>query len=93
MFSTIVSMLGYLGMLLLAYGYYLISRGDLDAKKIPYQATQCIGCVLVGFNSFYNGAYPAMLLQIFCICVAYKAIKSEIDKKSEELESVTKNGS
>lgn len=88
MLIMLITTFGYIGMVMMVVGFYLISNGTLNARSLSYQTIQCVGSLLVGMDAFFKGAYPSMLLQFCCIAITIKTINSVIANKAEEIEKL-----
>lgn len=66
-FSQII---GWMGTLLIVLAYFLVSNNKISAYSKSYQLFNLFGAIGVGFNVFYQHAWPAVVLQIVWIVIA-----------------------
>jgi len=62
--ATAVNVLGWVGTILILCAYLLLSRGILSPQDSTYHFMNLLGAVGVGVLVFYQGAWPALMLQI-----------------------------
>ncbi len=73
-FSQIV---GWVGTLLVVLAYFLVSNNKISAESKKYQLMNLFGAIGIGFNVFYQQAWPAFTLQIIWAIIAiFSIIKS-----------------
>lgn len=73
--------LGWLGMIIILLAYFLVSTKRLSPTSKKYQLLNLIGAIGVGFNVFYQGAWPTFVLQIAWGLIAFFAIMRNLKKK------------
>jgi hypothetical protein len=71
-----VEIIGWIGMILVLLGYFLITYGKVNRKSKSYHSINLFGASLLGINTAVNGAYPSSFLNIVWIFIAaYGLIK------------------
>ncbi|MGR9052080.1 MAG: CBU_0592 family membrane protein [Gammaproteobacteria bacterium] len=63
--------LGYLGAVLLASGYFLISLGRIRSDSMVYHSINLFGAVMISANTFYFGAIGPALLNVVWSAIAF----------------------
>ena len=66
-FSQII---GWIGTFLIVLAYFLVSNNKISAKSKNYQLLNLFGAIGVGFNVFYQHAWPAVVLQAIWMIIA-----------------------
>ena len=61
---------GWIGMLLIVTGFYLVSNGKVEAQTITFQTINVIAAIFIGLNAFYYGALPSVGLNIVWFLIA-----------------------
>ncbi len=77
-FSQII---GWIGTFLIVLAYFLVSNNKISAKSKSYQLFNLFGAIGVGFNVFYQHAWPALVLQIVWAIIAIVSIIKITRKK------------
>ena len=60
-FSQII---GWAGTFLVIFAYFLVSNNKINPESKKYQLMNLFGAIGIGFNVFYQEAWPALALQI-----------------------------
>ncbi len=84
--QIIIDSIGWIGSLMLIAGYWLNSKGKIDAQSISYQLLNVIGSVLLIVNTIYYGAYPSSAVNIIWVFIGIFYI-TKIQKK-EKIENI-----
>ncbi len=84
--QIIIDSIGWIGSLMLIAGYWLNSKGKIDAQSISYQLLNVIGSVLLIVNTIYYGAYPSSAVNIIWVFIGIFYI-TKIQKK-EKIEHI-----
>lgn len=71
-FSQII---GWVGTILIVVAYFLNSTGKLSSNSNKYQLLNLLGAIGVGFNVFYQSAWPALALQVTWGIIAILSLK------------------
>ena len=74
--------LGWGGTALIVLAYLLVSLKKVDSGSAAYQATNLLGAMGLGGNVFYEGAWPAVALQITWGAIAAVALVSILKKRA-----------
>lgn len=68
--------LGWGGTFLVVLAYFLVSNNKIKATSKVYQFINLFGAIGVGFNVFYQHAWPSFALQIIWAIIAiYSLLK------------------
>ena len=68
--DLLVDITGWLGAAAVLYAYFLVSTNRLSGNSVHYQFFNVLGAVCLVFNTFFNHAYPSMVVNIIWILVA-----------------------
>ena len=77
-FSQII---GWVGTFLIVLAYFLVSNNKISAESKRYQLINLFGAIGIGFNVFYQQAWPAFTLQIIWGIIAIVSIIKILRKK------------
>lgn len=81
--ELLVDITGWLGAAAVLYAYFLVSTGRLSGNSVHYQFFNVLGAVCLVFNTFFNHAYPSMVVNIIWILVAiYSLIRKVPQEKT-----------
>jgi hypothetical protein len=69
-----VAFLGWLGAALILGAYMLLSLGKVSSSSGAYQWTNLVGALGLAVNSYWNGAYPSVGLNVVWMAVGAYAI-------------------
>lgn len=56
--------IGWVGTFLVLSAYFLISYNKIKSSSTIYQLMNLFGAIGIGFNVFYQSAWPAFTLQV-----------------------------
>ncbi len=74
--------IGWVGTFLIVLAYFLVSNNKISPNSKKYQLVNLFGSIGVGFNVFYQQAWPAFVLQvIWGVIAVFSIIKSLRNKK------------
>lgn len=62
--STVVTVVGTLGAVVLLYGYAMVSLGRMSGDGLPYQLLNFGGAAALMVNSAYHAAWPSAILNL-----------------------------
>ena len=68
--SLVVDILGWIGAVLLLYGYARVSSGKWTGGTKGYQVVNIAGSILFIINSGYHGAYPSVAVNVIWAAIA-----------------------
>ena len=68
--TLIVDILGWIGAVLLLYGYARVSSGKWTGSTRGYQVVNIGGSILFIINSGYHGAYPSVAVNVIWAGIA-----------------------
>jgi hypothetical protein len=72
-----VAVVGWLGAALILGAYMLLSLGKVTSSSGTYQWTNLVGAMGLAANSYWNGAYPSVGLNVVWMAVgAYALFKA-----------------
>ena len=66
----VVDILGWIGAVLLLYGYARVSSGKWTGSTRGYQVVNIGGSILFIINSGYHGAYPSVAVNVIWAAIA-----------------------
>ena len=69
-FQSISSYAGWIGMILILLGYYLISSGKVDGRSRSYHAINFLGAFGITINVFVQHAWPTVTLNVVFALIA-----------------------
>ena len=72
--EIIINIFGWVGMLLVIAGYYLVSTGKIEGQSYQYQTINIIGALCLGINAYYYGAMPSVTLNIVWLIIGFTVI-------------------
>ena len=62
--------MGWVGTFLIVLAYFLVSNNKINATSKKYQILNLLGAIGVGFNVFYQAAWPAFTLNVVWSIIA-----------------------
>ncbi len=65
---------GWIGMIMVVTGYYLVSNGKIEARTNTFQLINLVAAFLIGLNALYYGAMPSVGLNAVWILIAIVAL-------------------
>jgi hypothetical protein len=81
MFS-IWDIIGYVGSLLIIFGFFMVTRARWSPQSLKYLLISLTGSVLLGFYQLHLNAYAGILLNIiFGLVAVWGIISFVIDRK------------
>jgi len=72
--ETSTQIIGWIGTFLIVFAYFLVSSKGVSGNSKIYQTMNLFGAIGVGFNVFYQQAWPAVTLQIIWGVIAVVAL-------------------
>ena len=75
-----LELLGWIGAALIILPYFLLTEQKLKSNSVEYQAMNLIGSVLVGFNAYFNRAYPSLVINAIWVIIALFGIEKLFEK-------------
>ena len=61
-------------MILMVSAYFLVSNKTLKSHDVSYQLMNLFGAMGLGFNVFYQKAWPALAFEVLWILIAITAL-------------------
>ena len=58
--QTLIDTFGWIGMIMVLVGFYLVSNGKVEAQTNTFQIINAIAAVFIGINALYYGAMPSV---------------------------------
>jgi predicted membrane protein len=81
----IYQFLGFVGMIFIVYGYFLLQAGKCDNNSLKFQFINLIGAILLLISLFVHFNLGSFIIEVFWIVITlygiYKIIR---DKKIKE---------
>lgn len=68
--ELVINIIGWLGAAAVLYAYVLVSTGRLSGDSKHYQFFNILGAACLVINTWFNGAYPSVVVNIIWILVA-----------------------
>jgi len=68
------NIMGWIGMALIAWAYFLISHHKVKQGSVYYQILNIAGALSMGVNVLYFRSWPALFLQIVWLLIAVTAL-------------------
>lgn len=65
-----VDIVGWLGAAAVLYAYFLVSTNRITGSSVHYQFFNVLGALLLIVNTYFNHAYPSMVVNIIWVLVA-----------------------
>ncbi|MCL4804563.1 MAG: hypothetical protein KJ046_09710 [Anaerolineae bacterium] len=75
---------GWIGTAALLLAYGLVSTRRLAGDSAIYQALNLVGGALILINSFYHGAMPSVVVNIFWVAIGLFALGRAFQRKGKE---------
>ena len=72
--ETLIQIVGWVGIFLIVFVYFLVSYKKVDGSSKIYQAMNLSGAIGVGVNVFHQQAWPAVALQVVWGIIAIVAL-------------------
>jgi hypothetical protein len=69
MTNPLIDILGWLGSLLLIFGYLFVSRKKVEPDSFIYHFLNITGSLLLIINTFYYGAFPSTAVNIIWVFI------------------------
>ena len=71
---TLPDVIGVIGSLTVCSAYFGISSGRLDGEKLPYQALNMTGAILLLISLYFRPNPGAILIEVIWVVIAIWAI-------------------
>ena len=71
---TLVDIVGWIGVVLIIGAYLLNSIGKADSTGFWYQASNVVGAVMIGINSYVQHAYPSVSVNVVWALIGLYAV-------------------
>ena len=65
-----VDIFGWIGMIMVVTGFYLVSNGKIEAQTNVFQIINVVAATFIGLNAYYYGALPSVGLNTVWILIA-----------------------
>lgn len=65
---------GWVGMILILIAFYLVSNKKVEPNSKPYQLMNLFGAIGIVINTYFNQAWPAMMLNVVWALIAIKTL-------------------
>jgi len=85
--TTLIAILGWIGMALIVSAFFLVSHGKIDPKGRSYQFMNVAGSVGIAVDVWHDRSWPAFVLQIVWILVALSALARSRKRKKDAVAS------
>lgn len=72
--ALFIDAIGWAAMVLLVAAYGLVSTGRMTAQGVPYQLANLAGGIALTVNTWWHGAMPSVILNIFWAGIAVAAL-------------------
>ncbi len=72
--KLLLDICGWVGMILVVVGFYLVSNGKIEAQTSTYQLINMIAAIFIGANAWYYGAFPSVGLNAVWFLIALVAL-------------------
>jgi hypothetical protein len=72
--KILVEVIGWIGAVEVIIAYALNSNGRLKSDSIVFQALNLTGAIFLIWNTWYNEAYPSMVINIIWTAIAIAAL-------------------
>lgn len=72
--DIIIQTIGWIGTILIALAYLLVSHQLVSTKSRVYQLMNLLGAIGLGISVFHQRAWPALALQITWVVIATSSI-------------------
>ncbi|MBI2035581.1 MAG: hypothetical protein HYT12_02765 [Candidatus Liptonbacteria bacterium] len=72
--STLSIIFGWVGVVAILGAYYLVSTDKISSQSTRYQAINFFGAIGIAWNSFNQGAWPSVAVNIIWSVIAIVAL-------------------
>ncbi len=72
--TLVVDIIGWLGAAAVLYAYVLVSTNRITGDSLHYQFFNVLGALFLIVNTWFNHAYPSMVVNIIWIVVAFYSL-------------------
>jgi hypothetical protein len=79
--ATLISILGWVGSVLVISAYGLNSYQKIKSDSLPFQLMNLVGGVLLIINSIYKEAYPFTFINTVWVIIAIPALIRILNKR------------
>jgi hypothetical protein len=79
--GTIISILGWIGSVLVISAYGLNSYQKIKSDSLPFQLMNLVGGILLIINSIYKEAYPFTFINTVWVIIAIPALIRILNKR------------
>lgn len=74
--DIIIDATGWIGAVLVLYGYLMVSTNKLEGNSFQYQAANISGAFCLMINTYFHHAYPSAIVNIIWIAIGFYSLKS-----------------
>jgi len=78
--DLIIESIGWTGAILVLWAYYANSTGKMDASSTIYQILNLLGALCLIVHTFWNHAYPSMVVNIIWSAIALVSWSKSLKK-------------
>ena len=75
MANIIIEIIGWLGAVILLFGYFLLTKRKLKGTSLVYHAMNFFGALFIAINAYFNNSFPAAVLNFVWLGIAAYGIK------------------
>ncbi|WP_326821195.1 CBU_0592 family membrane protein [Streptosporangium sp. NBC_01756] len=72
--SVLLNALGWIGAVVMLYGYSMVSASRMAGDGLPYQMLNLVGAIALMVNSSYHSAWPSAILNVVWSVIGLTAI-------------------
>jgi len=74
--ETMIDATGWIGAVLVLYGYLMVSTNKLEGSSLHYQGANIAGAFCLMINTYFHHAYPSTIVNVIWIVIGFYSLKS-----------------
>ncbi len=78
--DIIIDATGWIGAVLVLYGYLMISTNQLKGSSFHYQVANISGASCLMVNTYFHHAYPSAIVNVIWIIIGFYSLQSRRKK-------------
>jgi hypothetical protein len=74
--EIIIDATGWIGAVLVLYGYLMVSTNRLEGSSLHYQGANIAGAFCLMINTYFHHAYPSAIVNVIWIVIGFYSLQS-----------------
>jgi hypothetical protein len=76
MMEQMIDATGWIGAVLVLYGYFMVSTNKLEGNSLHYQAANIAGAFCLMINTYFHHAYPSAIVNVIWIGIGLYSLQN-----------------